>query len=266
MASRLLVLVAFLALGAEQVQAQAPVVLRGVVVDDSTGTPLTGAQVVLNGGAQLATSDDKGEFMIAGLAAGEQVITIRLLGFSPLTTAVSITAADSSIIEFALPRNVPRLSATEIVGQRDLLERGKLSEFHRRKELGIGTFLSAELFTDARSTRVSEILRSRLPGSRIVNSRCSSRAFVATTRGSGSIQDRLYVMDCDKLLDRSCPAAVYLDGVNVYRGMTGEPLFDVNSVNPSDISAVEFYAGTAQLPPEYRATSRTCAVLVIWTK
>ena len=245
--------------------AQAPAVLRGVVLDDSSGTPLSGAEILLNGGAQTARSDARGEFTVQGLTPGEQVITIRLLGFAQLTTAFDLPA-NAGIIEFALARNVQRLAGTEIVGERDPLERGKLSDFYRRKEFGIGTFLSAEVFEKARSTRVAEILRSRLPGSRIVNSTCSSRSFVATTRGSGSIQDRLFVVDCNRLLDRSCPVAVYLDGVNVYRGMAGEPLFDVNSVSPSEISGIEFYAGTSQLPPEYRATSRTCGVLAIWTK
>lgn len=261
-----LILALTMTLSADSVQTQPSVVLRGVVVDDWSGTPLSGAQIVLNGGAQLATSDARGGFTVAGLTAGEQVITIRLLGFTPLTTAFNIAAADSSIIEFGLARNVQRLASTEVVGESDPLERGKLSAFYRRKELGVGTFLTADVFENARSTRVAEILKSRLPGSRIVNSRCSSKSFVATTRGSGSIQDRLFVMDCGRLLDRSCPAAVYLDGIRVYQGMPGEDLFDVNSVNPNEISGVEFYAGTAQLPAEYRATSRTCAVLAIWTK
>ena len=247
------------------VGAQVPAVLRGVVLDDSSGTPLTGAEIVLNGGAQTARSDARGEFTVQGLTPGEQVITIRLLGFAQLTTAFNLLA-DSSIIEFGLVRNVQRLAATEVVGERDPLERSKLADFYRRKEFGIGTFLTADVFENARSTRTAEILRARLPGSRIVNSTCSSRSFVATTRGSGSIQDRLFVVDCNRLIDRSCPAAVYLDGVPVYLGNTGEPLFDVNSVTPAEISAIEFYAGTAQLPQEYRTTSRTCAVLSIWTK
>ncbi len=86
---------------------QKTLTLQGMVVEDSSAQPLAEAEIVLNGGAHRATSDEKGTFTIAGLAEGEQVITIRLLGFTPLTTAFTLTSENaSSIIEFGLVRSV----------------------------------------------------------------------------------------------------------------------------------------------------------------
>ena len=42
--------------------------------------------------------------------------------------------------------------------------------------------------------------------------------------------------------------------------------FDINSIQTQHISAIEFYAGPATMPPELNATQGTCGALVIWTK
>ena len=249
---------------------QKTLTLHGMVVEDSSAMPLAGAEIVLNGGAHRATSDDKGAFTIAGLSEGEQVITIRLLGFTPLTTAFTLTSENaSSIIEFGLVRTVQQLAPAEIVGRRDPLERGKLAEFFRRREMGSGTFLTRDVFENATSQRTSEILKQRIAGLRLVLSPCSSAVYAVATRGSGSIENRAHLRDCGnppRVIDRGCPASVYLDGVPVYRAVSEEPPFNINQINPGEISAVEYYAGTAQLPSEFRYSAKTCAVLVFWTR
>ena len=144
-----------------------------------------------------------------------------------------------------------------------------IREFYRRREMGSGTFLTRDVFENATSQRTSEILKQRIAGLRLVLSPCSSAVYAAATRGSGSIENRAFLRDCGnpaRVIDRGCPASVYLDGVPVYRALQGEPPFNINQITPGEISAVEFYAGTAQLPSEYRYSASTCAVLVFWTR
>jgi hypothetical protein len=43
-------------------------------------------------------------------------------------------------------------------------------------------------------------------------------------------------------------------------------LFDVNSLQPDQIEAVEYYAGPSQTPMEYSTLNAVCGVLVIWTR
>ncbi len=52
----------------------------------------------------------------------------------------------------------------------------------------------------------------------------------------------------------------------VYRGEGGDELFDLNSLAPDDILAIEVYKGGATMPLEYNATRKTCGLLVIFTK
>jgi hypothetical protein len=107
----------------------------------------------------------------------------------------------------------------------------------------------------------------KVPGLRIVLSPCSSAAYAVSTRGSGSIEGRVYISDCGRpQIDRGCPASVYVDAVPVYRAMPGEAPWNLNQLNPGEIAAVEYYGGAGQLPSEYRYSAKTCAVLVFWTK
>lgn len=57
-----------------------------------------------------------------------------------------------------------------------------------------------------------------------------------------------------------------VNNVFVYRGNANEELFDISSLAPTDILAIEVYKGGATMPLEYNATRSTCGLMVIWTK
>jgi hypothetical protein len=59
---------------------------------------------------------------------------------------------------------------------------------------------------------------------------------------------------------------VYLNNATVYAGRNEEPLFDVNTIRPDQLEAVEYYAGAAETPLEYGTLDSTCGVLVLWTR
>ena len=65
---------------------------------------------------------------------------------------------------------------------------------------------------------------------------------------------------------RDCYANVYLDKVLIYSGRDGEPLFNINSIHPDQLEAVEYYAGPSQTPGEYSTLDSTCGVLVLWRR
>jgi hypothetical protein len=65
---------------------------------------------------------------------------------------------------------------------------------------------------------------------------------------------------------KTCYAQVYLDRHFVYHGRPAEPLFDINSIPPDRIEAIEYYASPAQTPAMYTQLNSTCGVVVIWTR
>ena len=60
---------------------------------------------------------------------------------------------------------------------------------------------------------------------------------------------------------------MYVDGVEVYAGRKDQPHFDVNSLGPSQIEGVEYYAEAAQAPAQYSPGLESgCGVLLLWTR
>jgi hypothetical protein len=64
----------------------------------------------------------------------------------------------------------------------------------------------------------------------------------------------------------SCYSQVYLDQALVYRGGSDKYTFDINTLSPDQIEAIEYYAGPAQLPAKYQGLNANCGVIVIWRR
>jgi hypothetical protein len=64
----------------------------------------------------------------------------------------------------------------------------------------------------------------------------------------------------------ACYALVYVD--DVLMNGTTEPTepFDISSIAPEQVEAVEFYSGPAQTPLKYSRMGSNCGVLVIWRR
>jgi iron complex outermembrane receptor protein len=91
------VMVVFVLLG----QASAGV-LRGHVQDKESGKPLPLVNITLAGSTRGTTTDVHGDFSIAGLPAGTQVVRASLVGYQSQTRSVHIGDEDTVRIEFSL--------------------------------------------------------------------------------------------------------------------------------------------------------------------
>lgn len=177
------------------------------------------------------------------------------------------------------------LPVVPVTASTELVRSAKLREFDRRRSNGIGHFLTEADLEKEQYRQLSDVLK-RLPGTMMVRARRASgvspsAVFVVSSRGSATIYHE------SPIFGKNCPVAVWLDGVPVYRGLDrvttggagafgggsgpqiggiGEPPFNINSIMTNHVAAIEFYAGSATMPPELNATQGTCGALVIWTK
>lgn len=174
------------------------------------------------------------------------------------------------------------LPTVPVTAEAELVRNAKLREFDRRRSNGIGRFLTEADLEKDQHRLLGDVLK-RLPGLMLVRKRVAgtspSALFVVSSRGSATITN------LSRNFGTSCPVAIWLDGVPVYRGLDraasrgafggggppapggiGEIPFDINSVMTNHVAAIEFYAGPATMPPELNATQGTCGALVIWTK
>jgi hypothetical protein len=63
----------------------------------------------------------------------------------------------------------------------------------------------------------------------------------------------------------ACYSQVYLNGSPVYKRST-DPLFDINTLSPDAIEAIEFYPSLALTPARYVDPNMPCGVVVIWNR
>jgi hypothetical protein len=248
--------------------AQPPSALKGRVLVDADGRSIVGADIRV-GVSLVATSDSLGRFLIASIPPGKQEVSIRRVGYSPLRATFTFAASDTIEGEFRLvlsgvSSKLTTLPGVEVHGLRP--EKIKLRSFESRRAAGFGNFLTEEQIDRGGHALTSDVMR-QMPGPKIIKSPNSFAAWVSTGRGSmatvwspGNFDQRRGARQ------DACYATVYLDGIAVFSALPGEGLFDLNSIPPSTIGGIEFYASSAVIPAELPQKRGTCGVLAIWTR
>ena len=221
-------------------------VLSGIV-RGAGHTAVVGAQVLVTpvatrGGAATAPSrlmitGDDGEFRIPGLPAGRVTVTIRRIGFQPVT--LDTVAAGTPALDLSLVP-VPQHLAAVVVRGRRVQYTGHLADFNRRRDLGFGRFITAQDIDNQHPIRTSDMLR-MIPGVMVYTGRTSALRF----RNSG----------CDPL--------VWLDGMPALAGY-----LDIDAFDPSSFAGIEVYTGVATVPVELRGGrgEESCGVIALWSR
>lgn len=237
------------AAGPAALTAQPPpaAVLIGRVVSDSGKTPVPGAEVSIPSISLRVTTDSLGRFRLTGIAPGRRGLRVNKLGFAPLRSAVEFSTGDTVEMEIELSVSFEEMAAVEIV---EAQNRSRLTEFERRRATGTGDYLTAEDVMHRARGRLSEALRT-IAGVNILTG-ASGGTYLIGARASGRAG--------------TCFTAVMLDGVWMYDGDRSQQPFNVNSINPVDVAAVEYYRGLSNTPVELQGIRNSCGALVIWTK
>ena len=209
-------------------------------VRDTGGVPLASAQVSSSG--FLTLTDSGGRFTFPRLPYGLIAVNVRRLGFEPRDTSFNFAAggADSlMLVLVVIPRELEGVTT-----EAETRARRWLSEFHRRRQGNVGTFLDRQQIEERHVQRISDLMR-RLPGVRVSVDR-AGRQQLRMGRSAGG---------------RDCPPDFWIDGVRA-SGLT------VDDVPLQDVEALEIYKGPSGIPPELnsRFGNPECGAIVIWTR
>jgi hypothetical protein len=251
----------FVAAGAcpASMQAQAVAVLRGKVLNDANDKPVPGAEVAIPALRISTTSDSVGSFRLLHIAAGKQIVWVRRVGFAGASTVLTFATNDTVEADFALVQSAATLP--EVAVSAPSSGPGKLREFDRRRAAGLGNFLTPDDLAKQANRRLSEVLRA-FPGLEIVHGASgSAESYVSAGRSSQGVSGIKASQGV-----QACPVAINIDGGFVYRGNRGEAMFNINSIDVSTLSGVEYYPSAAEIPPEFNGTRAACGLLVLWTK
>ncbi len=231
--------------------------LVGTVRSDSADRPIAGATIALTGLGLRAQSDSAGYFAFPSrISAGVVQVRVVALGFEPIETTLDLGQADSLAVDFVLSRVVQGLAAVRISDRRP--DR-TLPDFERRRASEPGRFFEEpSIRQHARAGRLSGLIAA-VSGLRLVTpprGTVGTEQYVVGGRGSEYRRSGL----------SACYSAVVLDGVWVYSGLPGQPLFNINGIPAESVRAVEIYRSTAEIPAEFNKTGNFCGLVVIWLK
>jgi hypothetical protein len=241
-----------------------PAVLVGVVRDDSTGKPLSGAEVLIEGVGRRATTDVDGRFAFGELPPGLRTLLARQIGFHPLGVVIHLGLRDTTRVEVRLAAMTVQLAPIEVTATPARGPRGIGREgFEERMRLGFGRFIDLAQIRRSEHLRLADLLRREgvallpplggLPGGGILH------ALNSRLRNS---QGRLY-----------CYMQIVYDGQVVFRGGPAWLIDDPRGVPnmsmdwyPSDLERVEIYRSPAEVPQEFGGPTAACGVIVLWSR
>ena len=84
--------------------------LKGSVTQSGNGQPLAGVIVTVAGTGDKAVTNTRGAYTIERVAAGQQTVTFRWLGYNPLTVQASVTASGVTTVDAKLEQSPIKLS------------------------------------------------------------------------------------------------------------------------------------------------------------
>ncbi len=203
----------------------------GRVLDQESRLPIEGVTVALAPTTQQAETDARGRFEINDVSSGALLLQVRRVGYQPRVDTIAAFPGVTVDVELTLATAAIPLEPISIVARSPFLEgRG----FYRRA--GGSGWQANRTAIEAVAPFELERMFDRVAGVRVERDRFG--ATVLTSRRG-----------------RRCVFGVFLDGIRA-------PGFDINTLPPDAVEALEVYQGP-NIPPEY---SHSCGAVLIWMR
>jgi len=93
-------------------------ILTGSVVDSTNGLNITGATVRIDALSRSTTTDRTGRFQLVGLPNGQHSVTVRYLGYAPVTRQVTITEGGRASLNVRIQPATTTLGAVVVTDTR----------------------------------------------------------------------------------------------------------------------------------------------------
>jgi TonB-linked SusC/RagA family outer membrane protein len=233
--------IALLILGAMPLAAQVRV-LRGLVVDSSSGSPIAAANVVIRGTAFGATTGADGRFTLNDLPARDVLVLVRRFGYRFRTISVPATATE---IRVAMSSDPLQLDQVVVTGQATAIEKRNLPN-------AVAT-VSAEDLNRVSSESIEHALQGKIAGAVITtNSGAPGGGVQVRMRGVTSINaqsEPLYVVDGVMVSNVAIPSnqnAVTNAAGGSNPALTQDAQVNrVADLNPADIETIEVLKGAS---------------------
>lgn len=209
------------------------------------------------GAADSALTGDDGRFALT-LPLGTHELVFRKIGFRVARVQVELFEIRETSLEVILTADPQRLP--DVVAEAEApADPTGFSE--RRQAIGGATFLDEALLRRSEHRKLSDLIRARSPGIRMV--RRNGRTLAMSRRSSSE-----------------CPMAIWLDGTRLYAptAVVTSPFLrkspeqaganqipDLDHWGVIELKAVEVYS-VAQTPSRFQSTGSGCGTILLWTR
>lgn len=210
------------------------------------GIGLAGAEVTLTPKpvpglitmARRIFTDDSGSFRVPSMPVGVTAVAVRRIGFKPVLLEATLPSETPLFI--LLDPGVQTLSKV-VVRDRQRDYTGPLADFNRRRDMGMGKFITRAEIDRRNAMRTTDMLR-MIPG-------------IAVYQGPGG--------SSMSIRNSRCQPLVWIDGTPALSG----PL-DVDIFAPFTLDGIEVYKGPSEVPVELRGPrgEERCGVIALWSR
>jgi TonB-linked SusC/RagA family outer membrane protein len=250
--ARLLVLAAsLLPLAAMPSQLTAQVgTITGRVLDANTSSPLVSAQVYIEGTNFGAITNAQGLYRIANVPPGTHAVRTSLIGYGPVTLAVTLAEGGAATADFQLSQSALQLDGVFVT----------VTGEQRKREVGnaVGSIDAATLTQVAPVHNMADLLMGRVAGVQVLGS--------TGTAGAGS---RIRIRGSSSFSLSNDPL-VYVDGVRIDTSMSqllgsaDQDASRLEDFTPEQIESIEIVKGPAATT--LYGTEAANGVILITTK
>jgi TonB-dependent SusC/RagA subfamily outer membrane receptor len=214
--------------------AQSSGTIRGHVTDAASGRGLAAAQVSVEGTRVGGATNSNGDYSITGVPAGPRSVTIRRIGYQPVTVKVDVGAGASAPVDAALKVSAVNLSDVVVTGTGTPTERRKIGA-------SVASIDSA-LISKAQAVTVDQAMQGKIAGAQITQNSGGPGGGGISVRLRGvnsfiSGSDPLYIID-GVIVDNSSGQLADL-------GIRSNPQNRLADINPADIERIEVIRGAA---------------------
>ncbi len=244
-------LVLGMAIGFSSIAAQATGTVTGQVINAATGQPLTEVQMVVVGTNIGSLTNENGRFLINRVPEGQREIRAVILGFAQQVQIVTVTAGQTTVIDFQLNAAAIALEA--------LVVSTPSGRETRARELGTKVAqVDVAQISPAYLNTVGDVLAGRSAG-----------VVMQSVGGTTGTSQRIRIRGANSLSLDNEPL-VFLDGVQINTliggalGSGGVQVSRLNDVNPNEIENIEVVKGPAA--SALYGTAAANGVILITTK
>ncbi|MHC4448103.1 MAG: TonB-dependent receptor plug domain-containing protein, partial [Planctomycetota bacterium] len=225
--------------------------VSGRVVDEVTGRPIEGAQIVIVGTNIRAQSRVDGLYNLVNVPLGSQQVRVMIIGYATQTATLTTQPGVTATLDFTLSRAVISLDAMVVTGQA-----GAVS----RREIGnsIST-IDAETIANLPISDVGQALQGLAAGVTVMDN-----------SGQVGVGQRIRLRGINSVTMGNQPL-IYVDGVRILdRALNDDPETGnlapspLNDINPEDIERIEVVKGAAATT--LYGTEASAGVIQVFTR